>query len=141
MQTSRAFGGLAGIVVTCAALLFGGCPSSRGNGPRAATTLAPDAGADAALDADARATSLADAGGPLSRDEICARTPVARARGLDGKEPFTGLVARCTAKNPLCDTVDKSPDPKATCFVANDNLAKAERESRTARGQEAANAA
>jgi hypothetical protein len=141
MQTSRAFGGLAGIVVTCAALLFAGCPSSPGNGPRAATPRAPDAEADAALDADARATALADAGGPLSRDEICARTPVARARGLDGKTPFTGVDVRCPEKDPFCDTVDKSPDPKATCFVANDNLAKAERESRAARGQDAASAA
>jgi hypothetical protein len=72
----------------------------------------------------------ADAGPKLTLDQICGRAPVARAAGLAGKKPFTDLDARCPAGSPFCDSVDKSPDPKATCFVANDNIARAERESR-----------
>jgi hypothetical protein len=45
-------------------------------------------------------------------------------------------VTRFTQKDPdcgpngFCDTVDHAPDPKDLCFVANDNIARAERESR-----------
>lgn len=79
-----------------------------------------------------------DAGAPLSREEICERKPVARAAGLPGKKPFTDLDPHCSDADHFCDTVDKTPDPKATCFVANDNISRAERESRAGKGQESA---
>jgi len=73
----------------------------------------------------------------LSVDEICTRTPIARAASLPRKKPFTdlsGLDPQCGDENYFCNAVAKTPDPTATCFVANDNIARAERESRAQRG-------
>lgn len=118
------------LVLSSLAVLFAGCPASKTvDGPAPAV-------ADGAPPPVRSSNDMAagDAGAALSRDEICARVPVARAAGLDGKRPFTDLDAHCPAGNAFCDTVDKSPDPKATCFVANENVARAERESRAASG-------
>lgn len=116
-------------------LLVAACSSTKSSGgPAAGASHALSDAASAsrgASDAGSAAVT-ADAGPPLSRDEICARAPVARALGRPGAKPFTDLDARCKEGNYFCDTVDKSPDPKATCFVANDNIARAERESRAA---------
>jgi hypothetical protein len=125
---------LAAVLVPLA-LFVAACPGEKG--PTGPTGRAPsEAGADAAArldDASSTLTVNADAGA-IERDEICARTPIARARGIDGKKPFTELEAHCPDADPFCDMVNKSPDPKATCFVANDNISRAERESRAAHG-------
>ena len=116
-------------------LLVLGCPNTKGTGGPGATAsqVATDAASPLpprSLDASTGAGATPDAGPPLTRDEICARPVAARAPGRPGAKPFTDLDAHCKEPNYFCDTVDKSPDPKATCFVANDNVARAERESR-----------
>lgn len=70
----------------------------------------------------------------LTLDQICAHVPNAQASSLPGKQPFTDLDPHCSATDPFCDSVDKTPDPKRTCFVANDNIARAANESRSAKG-------
>lgn len=67
---------------------------------------------------------------PISLDEICRGEVTARARALPGKKPFTAADPHCTGRDPFCDHVETSPSPKDTCFVADDNIARAEREAR-----------
>ena len=119
--------------LVCFPLLVAACPATKGTGgPSAGASHAlSDAAPPPRSDAGSAAAS-ADAGPALSRDEICERVPVARAPGRPGAKAFTDLDAHCPDSDHFCDTVDKSPDPKATCFVANDNIARAERESRAA---------
>jgi len=72
------------------------------------------------------------AGPEITYEEICARTVDARASAIAGKTPYRGTGdPHCTEKDPFCDQVEKTPNPKDTCFVANDNIARAERESRS----------
>lgn len=59
--------------------------------------------------------------------------PVRTASGLASAKPFTFVEAHCTGTDYFCDTVEVSPDPKNKCFVANDNIRRAERESRATR--------
>ena len=109
-------------------LLYCACPAGKGVGgpaPDAHAARSDDGGAPRGAASNEPADP--DACASLSRDEICARAPAAHAAGLDGKKPFSDLDAHCKADNAFCDTVDKSPDPRATCFVANDNIARAER--------------
>ena len=117
-------------------LLYCACQGGKGvGGPAPDAHGAPQEGdGGAARGVASSEPASPDAGAPPSRDEICARAPAAHAAGLDGKKPFTDLDAHCNKGNAFCDVVDKSPDPKATCFVANDNIARAERESLGAKG-------
>jgi hypothetical protein len=118
-------------------LLVAACPSTRSNGGPAADAshaLSDAASPPRGNGGSGSAAATADAGPALSRDEICERAPAFRAPGTPGAKPFTDLDAHCKEGNYFCDTVDKSPDPRATCFVANDNIARAERESRAALG-------
>lgn len=119
-----------------ALLVAGACRGNKGAGAPPSEARAREAAATTS-ESDAPRHAV-DAGAALSRDEICAATPVARTSGLSGAKPFTDLDAHCIAPDYFCDSVEKSPDPKATCFVANDNIARAERESRAARGDKTA---
>jgi hypothetical protein len=73
--------------------------------------------------------SAPHAGPPISIDEICLANVDARASALPERKPFTAADPHCTGTDPFCDHVEKSPNPKDTCFVADDNIARAERES------------
>jgi hypothetical protein len=70
--------------------------------------------------------------GPLSDDDICVRPLDHVVRGLDGAKPFAPAEPTCSEDNPFCDAADTPPDPTDLCFVANQNIARAERESRKA---------
>ncbi len=67
--------------------------------------------------------------GALDHDAICALDAGAAGR-VHGGASAAPPEPHC--KDSLCDTVDEPPDPKDTCFVAQSNLARAERESRSA---------
>lgn len=67
-------------------------------------------------------------------DETCAVSPSGTVSALASAKPFTFVPAHCTGEDHFCDTVEVSPDPKNKCFVANDNIRRAERESRASRG-------
>jgi hypothetical protein len=56
--------------------------------------------------------------------------PVAPAAAKGDPKPFSAAEPRCRESDAFCDYVDAPPDPKDTCFVANENLRRAERESR-----------
>ncbi|HEY8078543.1 MAG TPA: DUF3160 domain-containing protein, partial [Labilithrix sp.] len=90
-------------------------------GPAAPHLAASDASASATDDG-----AEVDAG-PLDPNAICALAAgsVGRARGAPKPPP-----PEPHCKDSLCDTVDDPPDPKDTCFVANANLTRAERETR-----------
>jgi hypothetical protein len=70
--------------------------------------------------------------GPLTDDDICARPLDHVVRTLDGAKPFAPAEPTCSEHNPFCDEADTPPDPNDLCFVANQNIARAERESRHA---------
>ncbi|HEU4537587.1 MAG TPA: hypothetical protein VFS00_25885, partial [Polyangiaceae bacterium] len=63
-----------------------------------------------------------------SDEELCA-LPLARVSAAPpSAAPFSSPETHCVEKgDPFCDTVDRSPDPNDACFVANDNLRRAER--------------
>lgn len=117
-------------------VVMAGCPS---NPPasKLAKALSSDGG-DQALAPDRAPAPSADhrlppAGPPITYEEICARSVDATASAIAGKKPFRPSAdPHCPDTDHFCDQVDKSPDPKDTCFVANDNIARAERESRAA---------
>ena len=118
-----------GIVVGVFPLVLAACPSRVG---KLADDQGTASGRAPAAGAEAHATPSEHAQGPkLSRDEICARTPTAHAAALSGAAPFTEDAPHCNPDDPFCDTVDKAPNPKNACFVANDNIARAEREARS----------
>lgn len=64
----------------------------------------------------------------ISDEALCALPSNGRI-SLDGARPFSPSDPHCPAEDAFCDTVDAPPDPKDTCFVANQNIARAERES------------
>ena len=110
---------------------LGACSRTKANEPSstaaaaAAATTPPDAGAssgDGALEGPPAITFA----------EICGANVDARTSSLPDKKPFSAIDARCTGDDPFCDHVEKSPDPKDRCFVADDNIARAEREARAA---------
>lgn len=88
------------------------------------TARAPDA-----------APPLASASAAAPKRDVCA-LPVGRRAGLRAgasAKPFTRVEPRCPEGDAFCDFVAVSPDRNDACFVANDNLARAERESLGAR--------
>ena len=56
--------------------------------------------------------------------------PVSQRVALDGARPFAPSYPHCPDTDHFCDTIDAPPDPKDTCFVANQSVSRAERESR-----------
>ncbi|MCL2725071.1 MAG: DUF3160 domain-containing protein [Polyangiaceae bacterium] len=124
----------AAIVVLCA-LGFGGCSH---------TMLARSTNASNARVVPREAPPpSADVGPPLSQDEICTRAPIAHAASLPGKKPFTDLDPQCGNEDEdhFCNAVAKTPDPQAACYVTNDDIARAERESQMQRGMAASTSA
>jgi Protein of unknown function (DUF3160) len=69
----------------------------------------------------------ADASLP-SDEAACAMTPTAVTRAPPSAHPFTRLEPQCKEGNWMCDVADDPPDPRDTCFVATQNIARAERE-------------
>jgi hypothetical protein len=69
---------------------------------------------------------------PPTDKELCALEPAGSASGLPGIHPFTRAEPHCPESDSFCDFVDSPPDPRDTCFVANANISRAERESRGA---------
>jgi hypothetical protein len=134
VRASRVIG-LSGVLL--GVLLMIGCPgnppskqppitakktATSGEGP--ARTAAAIATADAG-------DGIAPAGPPITYDEICGRSVDANASAIAGKKPFRPSAdPHCPDTDHFCDQVDKTPNPKDTCFVANDNIVRAERESR-----------
>ncbi|WP_394839248.1 DUF3160 domain-containing protein [Pendulispora rubella] len=107
---------------------------------------APAAAPSHAEDAEAPAPA------ELTREEICAATPAAVGEALPGGQPVPPPSVRVepppgprrspppdwaicgdTEGTMACSSVDTPPDPKDLCFVANANIARAEREMRAAR--------
>lgn len=64
----------------------------------------------------------------LSNEAICALPATRVATSLPSAAPFSTIEAPCTGDDPFCDAVDRSPDPADLCFVANDNIKRAERQ-------------
>lgn len=112
-------------VAACAAT-----PPPRHDVPSAATSSAP-----APIPAPAP-----DAARPPwpSQKEICDATPAGSASGLPTARPFAPKEAFCRPNDNFCDSVDDPPDPKDTCFVANENIKRAARECADAPGVNAA---
>ena len=69
---------------------------------------------------------------PPSDHDVCAHPIGHLAPALERIHPFAPPAATCPDGDWLCDTTDAPPDPADTCFVANQNIARAERESRSA---------
>jgi len=75
-----------------------------------------------------------DAGAPASAAapvsvSLC-NLPVSKSvAGLPNVRPFTQKTPHCQ-EDPFCDFVEQSPEPADTCFVARDNIARAEQQSR-----------
>jgi Protein of unknown function (DUF3160) len=71
--------------------------------------------------------------GPPTDEEVCVHSVRQKASALAGVHPFMPPAARCQDGDWFCDSTDVSPDPTDACFVANQNIARAERESHGAR--------
>jgi hypothetical protein len=69
----------------------------------------------------------------LSQPELCAAPLQASGSSLPGARPFARKEAVCSPEDSFCDAVEQSPEPTDSCFVANDNLKRAARESASAR--------
>lgn len=69
---------------------------------------------------------------PPSDNDICSALPKQVARALDGIAPYAPLDSSCRWDDPFCDTTEAPPDANDACFVANENLSRAEQESRSA---------
>lgn len=65
--------------------------------------------------------------------KICGAPVALRITAAATAKPFTRKDPECAEGNPFCDTADRAPDPKDACFVANANIARAEREARADR--------
>lgn len=99
-----------------ALLLFSGCREARSIGHVAGPV-------DAQVDAGASEAEPSD-------PDLCA-LPAADHVSLDGAQRFAPEYPPCPHGEPFCDSVEEPLDPKDTCFVANRNITRAERESRT----------
>ncbi len=107
-------------------LAFVACRDVPVSAPSASVSAAPSA---------ARVT--ADAGmlvPELDGRAMCALAVSARSE-LVAARPFAPNYPHCPDSDHFCDTIDTPPDPKDTCFVANRNIAAAERESRAGRAR------
>ena len=89
--------------------------------PRKVATLAP------LPSAAVTATVRTD---PPTDEEVCVHSVRQTAPALVGTHPFAPPAARCQDGDWFCDSTEVSPDPTDLCFVANRNIARAERESR-----------
>lgn len=67
--------------------------------------------------------------GPLDGRAACALAVSVRV-SLGGARPFAPRYPHCPDGNGFCDSIDAPPDPKDACFIANANIARAEREGR-----------
>ena len=67
----------------------------------------------------------------LTKDEACRMTPGKTARATGNPRPYSRVDGQCDEG--MCDWVEKPPKGADSCFVANTNIARAERESRGAR--------
>jgi len=65
-----------------------------------------------------------------SQKAICEATPAGNVSSLPNARPFAPKEASCRPNDHFCDSADDPPDPADTCFVANENLKRAEREAR-----------
>lgn len=114
-------------------LVFAGCvaPTQPPTQPRTDTAAVPP---KPALATSAPTVVEATPGrpGPLTDDDICGRPLERVVRGLDGVKPFAPAESTCPEANPFCDAAETPPDPTDLCFVANQNIARAERESHNA---------
>ena len=80
----------------------------------------------------AAASAAADGGSSLAA--LCA-LPLSQSVALDSAQPFAPNYPHCPVTgDPFCDTIDAPPVGGGACFVANQNLARAEREGRNAAG-------
>jgi hypothetical protein len=86
--------------------------------PRAQTAL--EGGDDRDASPPGEATSV---------EALCA-LPIAQTVALGAARPFAPNYPHCPGSDPFCDSIDVPPDSKETCFVANRNIARAERETR-----------
>ena len=79
-----------------------------------------------------RATATASPLEPaLDRAAICARKVDTRGAVGADKKPFAAREQHCAETDePFCTTVTRSPDPNDSCFVADDNIARAARSTR-----------
>ncbi len=103
--------------------------------PRRAKGAASRGPARAAAGATAGAARPGEAVAPieLSDEALCALPAAPAAAALPGAAPFSSPEVPCPeGGDSFCDVVERSPDPGDACFVANDNLARAEGAARVA---------
>ena len=108
-----------------AVFVLAGCPERKPltRPPASATGPAPRA-------PTRDAAALPPGPARLTAEQICAAPVVTRVAALPGKTPFDGPSVDCGPDGGMCATVPRSPDPKDLCFVANDNISRAERDAR-----------
>lgn len=126
---------VAGVVGAC------GQPRSEPRtAPRASHGAQASAADGGATTADPSATVAAsrhakerfDGGlGDMNESTACSMGPSPKVgAGKKGATAFRQGTGSCLSKDPFCDTVDVGPPNGGTCFVANTNVTRAERESR-----------
>ena len=102
-------------------------------GPGVVTGAAPPV--PAALDAEVRAAPEVTYAA-ITKDQACRMTPGKTGGVIGIPEPYRRVDGTCD--DGMCDWVEKPPKGADSCFVANTNIVRAERESRGARGEASA---
>lgn len=96
-------------------------------------THEPQLAATTSAAPSAQPSALAGTPAPLelTDEELCALPVSEAAAAVPGAKPFTKPDAFCSG-GWECDFIDRAPAGGGACFVANDNILKAEKESRAA---------